>query len=187
MIGVCMAINVGSNFPKFSLGSTQGQIDYERWNKGSWTLFLTHPEDLTKFNLVKNGVLQGIINKLNEKNVNIIGFSELTYVRWANYVDQDRLGLNFPVIPDINSHKFPYYEELKSSEFGGATRLIALADSNKQIRFFSTYPVHAERHFHSIIEYLDHLKYSDESPLSRTKSISNHHEENSYQSILKAA
>lgn len=154
-----MTISIGSIFPSFSLPSTQGKIIYDHWIDGGWTLLITHPEDLTKFNLIKNGTLQKIIGKLERENVKILGLSELSYIKWANYVDQTKLGISFPVIPDICHHKLQYYSHIKKLEFGNATRLMILIDPFKKIRFFSSYKEHSKKHFDSILEYLDHFKF----------------------------
>lgn len=182
-----MSIKIGSTVPNFALDSTQGQINLDQFAARGWTLLISHPEDLLKFNVVRSGVLQRLVKRLQARNINILGLSELSYLRWASFLDDKKNGINFPVITDINQYKFPFYKDLKSIEFGNASRLFVLLDEARVIRYISAYPIHAERNFDLLASYTDHLQFSTDSPLSNTKT---HHQAitpNAYQTTGYAA
>ncbi len=153
-----MSIKIGSKVPNFSLDSTQGRINFEKFENQGWTLLISHPEDLLKFNIVRGGVLQRLIKKLQEKNISILGLSELSYLRWAGYLDDKKNGISFPVIADINPRKLPFYKDLKTIEFGNATRFFILLDDSKVIRYISTHFIHAERNFDLLASCAEHLQ-----------------------------
>jgi len=176
-----MSIKIGSTVPGFKLDSTQGQINLDEFVASGWTLLISHPEDLLKFNIVRSGVLQSLVKRLQAKNINILGLSELSYLRWASYLDDKKNGISFPVIADINQYKFPFYKDLKSVEFGHASRFFILLEEGRVIRYISAYPIHTERNFDLLASHAEQLHFS--AGLSLSNTIGRHQSipRNSYQ------
>ena len=99
-----MPVRLGDEAPDFTADTTEGQINFHEWKKGSWAVLFSHPKDFTPVCTTELGAVARLKSEFDKRNTKVIGLSVDpldSHNRWKGDI-QDVTGaaLNFPLIAD---------------------------------------------------------------------------------------
>ena len=70
-----MTLKLGDLAPEFTAETTQGDLSFHEWKKGSWTILFSHPEDFTPVCTTELGAVAKLSAEWAKRNVKVIGLS----------------------------------------------------------------------------------------------------------------
>ena len=70
-----MAIRLGDIAPDFTADTTEGEISFHDWKKGSWAVLFSHPKDFTPVCTTELGRTAALNSEFTARNVKTIAVS----------------------------------------------------------------------------------------------------------------
>ncbi len=161
-----MAIRLGDIAPDFTASTTQGEIQFHEWKKGSWAVLFSHPKDFTPVCTTELGYTAKLKSEFDKRNVKVIGLSVdpvESHERWEKDIEETQgQAVNFPMIGDPDRKVATLYDMIHPNANDTLTvRSVFLVDPNHKVRLTITYPASTGRNFDEILRVIDSLQLTD--------------------------
>ncbi|MEZ5238360.1 MAG: peroxiredoxin [Microthrixaceae bacterium] len=166
-----MSIRLGDTAPDFTADTTDGEISFHDWKKGSWAVFFSHPADYTPVcttELGRTAALEGEFAKRNTKPIAISVDPIEDHRGWAPDIGEvGGADLNFPIIADPDHKVSELYGMIHPGEGDTSTvRSVFIVDPADKVRLILTYPKSVGRNFDEIVRVIDALQATDNDPIA---------------------
>jgi alkyl hydroperoxide reductase subunit AhpC len=166
-----MTIRLGDVAPNFTAQTTDGELDFYDWKKGSWTILFSHPADFTPVCTTELGRVAALKPEFERRNTKVIGLSVDPLESHRDWVQdiEDVTGhaLNFPLIADDDSNVANLYDMIHPNANDTMTvRSVFIIDSDNKVRLTLTYPASSGRNFDEVLRALDSLQLTSRHPVA---------------------
>jgi len=166
-----MSIRLGDEAPNFTADTTEGQIDFHEWKKGSWAVFFSHPADFTPVCTTELGRTAQMKDEFAELGTKVIAVSVDSvedHKGWAPDIGEvGGTELNFPIIADQDRKVAELYDMIHPGEGDTSTvRSVFVIDPSNKVRLTLTYPKSVGRNFSEIRRVVEALQLTDAMPVA---------------------
>ena len=156
--------------PNFSAKSTQGDISFHEWSRGSWTILFSHPKDFTPVCTTEVGAFARYEPEFSKRNCKLLGLSVdsvESHLSWLKDVQETQGSqVNFPILADENLEVSKLYGMLPNEELAGnrppqqnaTVRSVFVIDPELSIKMFLCYPMTTGRNLDELIRVLDSIQ-----------------------------
>lgn len=158
---------IGDKAPDFTAKTTQGELRFSEYNKGSWVIFFSHPADFTPVCTTELSEFAREEEWFAQHNTKLLGLSIdsiHSHIAWVENVRRN-LGvtMRFPLIADISMDVAKKYGMLHSNESDTASvRAVFFIAPDGAIRLIMYYPLSVGRNMAEIKRVLLALQTTDE-------------------------
>jgi len=165
------ALHLGDEAPDFTAMTTDGEISFHDWKKGSWAVFFSHPADFTPVCTTELGRTAALQSEFAERNTKAMAISIdpiEEHHRWAPDIgDVGGSALNFPIVADPDHRIAELYDMIHPGEGDTSTvRSVFIIDPADKVRLILTYPKSVGRNFDEIVRVIDALQATDANPIA---------------------
>jgi alkyl hydroperoxide reductase subunit AhpC len=166
-----MGLHLGDTAPDFTADTTDGQISFHDWKKGSWAVFFSHPADFTPVCTTELGRTAALKDEFQARNTKAIALSVDSvddHHKWAPDIGEvGGTELNFPIVADPDHTIAELYDMIHPGEGDTSTvRSVFIVDPADKIRLTLTYPKSVGRNFTEIVRVIDALQATDANPIA---------------------
>ena len=166
-----MGLRLGDTAPDFTAMTTDGELSFHDWKKGSWAVFFSHPADFTPVcttELGRTAALGGEFEKRNTKAMAISIDPIEDHHAWAPDIGEvTGTPLNFPIVADPDHKIAELYDMIHPGEGDTSTvRSVFIVDPEDKLRLILTYPKSVGRNFDEIVRVIDALQATDANPIA---------------------
>ena len=158
--------------PDFEAKTSEGDISFHEWLGDSWGVLFSHPKDFTPVCTTELGVLAGMKDEFDKRNVKVIGLSVdgvEDHVKWLDDIkDVSGIRPTYPIIADEDLKVAKLFSMLEgdagTSSMGRTAvdnetvRTIFVVRPDKRIGLYLTYPMATGRNFHEILRAIDSMQ-----------------------------
>jgi alkyl hydroperoxide reductase subunit AhpC len=167
-----MALRLGDIAPDFTASTTQGDIGFHEWKKGSWAILFSHPKDFTPVCTTELGYMARVKPEFDARNVKIIGLSVdplESHQRWSQDIAETQgTAPNYPMIADSDLVVAKLYGMLpaeagdscdgRTAMDNQTVRNVYVIGPDKKIKLVISYPMTTGRNFDEVLRVLDSLQ-----------------------------
>ena len=167
-----MTLKINSMCPDFDAKTSEGDISFHEWLGDSWGVLFSHPKDFTPVCTTELGVLAGMKDEFDKRNVKVIGLSVdgvEDHVKWLDDIkDVSGIRPTYPIIADEDLKVAKLFNMLEgdagTSSMGRTAvdnetvRTIFVVRPDKRIGLYLTYPMATGRNFHEILRAIDSMQ-----------------------------
>ena len=167
-----MTLKINSMCPDFEAKTSEGDISFHEWLGDSWGVLFSHPKDFTPVCTTELGVLAGMKDEFDKRNVKVIGLSVDgvdDHVKWLDDIkDVSGIRPTYPIIADEDLKVAKLFNMLEgdagTSSMGRTAvdnetvRTIFVVRPDKRIGLYLTYPMATGRNFHEILRAIDSMQ-----------------------------
>ena len=167
-----MTLKINSMCPDFEAKTSEGDISFHEWLGDSWGVLFSHPKDFTPVCTTELGVLAGMKDEFDKRNVKVIGLSVdgvEDHVKWLDDIkDVSGSRPTYPIIADEDLKVAKLFNMLEgdagTSSMGRTAvdnetvRTIFVVRPDKRIGLYLTYPMATGRNFHEILRAIDSMQ-----------------------------
>ena len=158
--------------PDFEAKTSEGDISFHEWLGDSWGVLFSHPKDFTPVCTTELGVLAGMKDEFDKRNVKVIGLSVdgvEDHIKWLDDIkDVSGIRPTYPIIADEDLKVAKLFNMLEgdagTSSMGRTAvdnetvRTIFVIRPDKRIGLYLTYPMATGRNFHEILRAIDSMQ-----------------------------
>ena len=164
-------LRLGDEAPNFTAMTTDGEIDFHEWKKGSWAVFFSHPADFTPVCTTELGRTAALNSEFAKRNAKPIAISIdpiEDHHGWApDIAEVSGTALNFPIVADPDRKVAELYDMIHPGAGDTSTvRSVFIIDPDNKIRLILTYPKSVGRNFDEIVRVVDALQATDANPIA---------------------
>lgn len=166
-------VNLGDEFPNFTVDTTAGKVEFHKWMGDSWCIFFSHPNAFTPVCTTELGRVAQLLPEFIKRNCKVIGCScdgveENT--KWIedikSYSKIEGEGFPYPIIGDESrtlAVQLGMIDPAEKNKDGlpVTCRAVFIIDPNKTLRLSILYPATTGRNFNEILRVLDSLQLTD--------------------------
>ena len=167
-----MAIRLGDIAPDFTADTTEGEISFHDWKKGSWAVLFSHPKDFTPICTTELGYMAKIKPDFDSRGVKIIGLSVDPldkHEAWSSDIEETQgYAPNYPMIADVDFNVSKLYGMLGADVSGDpadrtaadnqTVRNVFVIGPDKKVKLIITYPASTGRNIDEILRVIDSLQ-----------------------------
>ena len=167
-----MTLKINSMCPDFEAKTSEGDISFHKWLGDSWGVLFSHPKDFTPVCTTELGVLAGMKDEFDKRNVKVIGLSVDgvdDHIKWLDDIkDVSGIRPTYPIIADEDLKVAKLFNMLEgdagTSSMGRTAvdnetvRTIFVVRPDKRIGLYLTYPMATGRNFHEILRAIDSMQ-----------------------------
>ena len=99
-----MTLKINSLAPDFTAETSEGKLSFHEWLGDSWGVLFSHPKDFTPVCTTELGVLAGMKDEFDKRNVKVIGLSVDgvdDHIKWLDDIkDVSGIRPTYPIIAD---------------------------------------------------------------------------------------
>jgi alkyl hydroperoxide reductase subunit AhpC len=161
-----MTIRLGDVAPNFKAPTTEGDIDFHEWKKGSWAVLFSHPKDFTPVCTTELGYTAKLKGDFAKRGVKVIGLSVDSvddHKKWSGDIERTQgQKVNFPMIGDPDRKVANLYDMIHPNANNTLTvRSVFVIDADNKVRLTLTYPASTGRNFDEILRVFESLQLTD--------------------------
>jgi alkyl hydroperoxide reductase subunit AhpC len=165
------SLHLGDEAPDFTAMTTDGELSFHEWKKGSWAVFFSHPADFTPVCTTELGRTAALASEFAERNTKAVALSIdpiEDHHRWAPDIGEvTGTDLNFPIVADPDHRIAELYDMIHPGAGDTSTvRSVFIVDPADKVRLILTYPKSVGRNFDEILRVLDALQATDKDPIA---------------------
>ena len=158
-----MSLRLGDVAPNFTADTTDGEIDFHEWKKGSWAVLFSHPADFTPVCTTELGRTAALKSEFAARDTKAIAISVDSiedHHGWAPDIGEvTGSELNFPIIADPDKTVAELYDMIHPGEGDTSTvRSVFVIAPDNTIKMTLTYPKSTGRNFDEILRVIDSLQ-----------------------------
>lgn len=166
-----MSLHLGDTAPDFTADTTDGELSFHDWKKGSWAVLFSHPADFTPVcttELGRTAALQGEFARRDTLAMALSVDPIEDHHRWAPDIGEATgTPLNFPIVADPDRRVAELYNMIHAGEGDTSTvRSVFVIDPENRIRLMITYPKSVGRNFDEILRAIDALQATDRDAIA---------------------
>lgn len=156
-------LNLGVDFPNFSLNTTLGELKLYDYLADSWGLICSHPADFTPVCTTEIARMAQLVKETEKRNVKVAFLScdpvEM-HKDWVKDIEAySGCKVPFPIVDDVNN---TISAAVGMNEEGldkfQTVRGVFVLDPSKRVRATLCYPTQVGRNFDEIIRLIDALQ-----------------------------
>lgn len=177
------ALQLGDTVPNFKAVTTEGDITFNDYAKGSWVLLFSHPGDFTPVCTTELARVAYLQPDFQARNVKLLGLSVDSledHKEWVPHVNafkdiidpiEKRPNVAYPIIADKDLNIAKIFNMIhpnanpNESAFGlkkkATIRSVYIIDDKQKIQTILTYPMHVGRNFDEILRTIDALQLAE--------------------------
>ena len=163
-----MTLKINSMCPDFEAKTSEGDISFHEWLGDSWGVLFSHPKDFTPVCTTELGVLAGMKDEFDKRNVKVIGLSVDgvdDHIKWLDDIkDVSGISPTYPIIADEDLKVAKLFNMLEGD--AGTSSMGRTAVDNETVR--TIFVVRPDKR---IGLYLTCLLYTSPSPRDRLRAI----------------
>jgi peroxiredoxin (alkyl hydroperoxide reductase subunit C) len=157
---------IGDPAPDFRANTTQGEITFSDWQKGSWVVLFSHPADFTPVCSTELTEFARRHDEFKQRNAKLIGISIdsiHSHLAWRENLKQILdVEIDYPLIADIDMRVAKAYGMLHENTSATATvRAVFLIDEKRVVRALVYYPMNVGRNVDEVLRLLTALQTAD--------------------------
>ncbi|MGF1595652.1 MAG: peroxiredoxin [Acidimicrobiales bacterium] len=161
-----MTLRLGDTAPDFTAPTTEGDISFHEWKKGSWAVLFSHPKDFTPVCTTELGYTAKLVDEFAARNVKVLAVSVDSvdsHRSWLSDIAETQgTAVNFPIIGDPDRTVADLYDMIHPNASDTLTvRSVFVIDQADKIRLTLTYPASTGRNFDEILRVIDSLQLTD--------------------------
>ena len=157
---------IGDTAPDFRAQTTQGEITFSDWQKGSWVVLFSHPADFTPVCSTELVEFARKNDEFAKKSTKLIGLSIdsiHSHLAWREnlrqIMDSD---IPYPLIADMNTEVAQKYGMIHPGAAATATvRAVFVIDPKRVVRALVYYPMNVGRNVDEIVRLVTALQTAD--------------------------
>ncbi|KAL1123820.1 hypothetical protein AAG570_001591 [Ranatra chinensis] len=166
-------VNLGDEFPNFTVETTAGTVNFHEWLGDSWGVFFSHPNAFTPVCTTELGRVAQLMPEFEKRHCKVIGCScdpvEVN-LKWIEDIKAySKLGgdkFPYPVIADESRHLAVQLGMIDPAErdkdgLPVTCRSVFVIDPLKKLRLSILYPATTGRNFTEILRAIDSLQLTD--------------------------
>ena len=159
---ICNCLKLGDKAPDFDAVTTNGNINFYDYKRGSWALLFSHPGDFTPVCSTEFVAFAQNQEEFDKRGVKLIGLSVdsvHSHIAWLRDIEKAfDVEIKFPVIADLSADIANIYGMIHPSISDTQTvRTVFIIDPDNLIRYMVAYPQSVGRNIHEILRTLDAL------------------------------
>ncbi len=157
---------IGDVAPDFRATTTEGELSFHEWKKGSWAMLFSHPADFTPVCTTELSELARRQQEFTDRGVKLIGLSidsVHAHLAWRENI-RDKLGITigYPLVADLDAAVAERYGMLHPGESSTVTvRTVFLIDDKNMVRALVSYPLNVGRNVDELLRLIDALRTAD--------------------------
>ena len=157
---------IGDSAPDFKAMTTQGEIQFSEWQKGSWVVLFSHPADFTPVcstELVEFAKRNDEFAKRNTKLIGLSIDSIHSHLAWRENLRQIMdVEIPYPLIADLSTDVAQKYGMIHPGAAATATvRAVFVIDPKRVVRALVYYPMNVGRNVDEIARLVEALQCAD--------------------------
>ncbi len=157
---------IGDKAPDFTAITTQGTLEFSKWQAGKWVILFSHPADFTPVcstELTEFARRQAEFDALETKLIGLSIDSIHSHMAWRENLNQIlKVQIKYPMIADIDMNVARLYGMLHPGASATATvRAVFLIDPKGIVRALVYYPMNVGRNIDEIKRLLEALQTAD--------------------------
>jgi alkyl hydroperoxide reductase subunit AhpC len=161
-----MAIRLGDTAPDFTADTTEGEVSFHDWKRGSWAVLFSHPKDFTPVCTTELGYTAKLKDEFTKRNTKVLALSVdpvSDHKTWVGDIEETQgTAVNFPIIGDPDRKVATLYDMIHPNANDTLTvRSVFVIDPNDKVRLTITYPASTGRNFDEILRVIDSLQLTD--------------------------
>lgn len=161
-----MGLRLGDMAPDFIQNSTEGEIKFHEYIKGSWVILFSHPKDYTPVCTTELGAAAKLKGEFEKRGVKVLALSVDgvdSHKGWVKDINETQsCTVNFPILADEDKKVSQLYDMIHPQASDSMTvRSVFIIDHAKKIRLIITYPASTGRNFSEILRVVDSLQLTD--------------------------
>ena len=167
-----MVLRINDTAPDFTIGTTEGEINFHEWIGDGYAVLFSHPKDFTPVCTTELGIMAGMEEEFAQRNAKIIGISVdpvEDHHRWKSDIETvSGNKVSYPMIGDRELKVAKLYDMLPASEGttsegrtpadNATVRSVFIIGPDKKIKLSLTYPMTTGRNFDEILRALDSIQ-----------------------------
>jgi alkyl hydroperoxide reductase subunit AhpC len=166
-----MSLRLGDTAPDFTAMTTDGELSFHEWKKGSWAVFFSHPADFTPVCTTELGRTAALATEFAKRNTKAMAVSVdpiEDHHGWAPDIGEvTGTPLNFPIVADPDRTVAELYDMIHPGAGDTSTvRSVFIVDPEDKLRLMLTYPKSVGRNFDEIVRVIDALQATDKDPIA---------------------
>ena len=157
---------IGDKAPDFTAITTQGSLEFSKWQAGKWVILFSHPADFTPVcstELTEFARRQSEFDALDTKLIGLSIDSIHSHMAWRENLNQImNVQIKYPMIADIDMNVARLYGMLHPGASATATvRAVFLIDPKGIVRALVYYPMNVGRNIDEVKRLLVALQTAD--------------------------
>jgi peroxiredoxin (alkyl hydroperoxide reductase subunit C) len=157
---------IGDIAPDFRAQTTQGEITFSDWQKGSWVVLFSHPADFTPVCSTELVEFARKNDEFGKKGTKLIGLSIdsiHSHLAWRENLRQIMdAEIPYPLIADLNTDVAQKYGMIHPGAAATATvRAVFVIDPKRVVRALVYYPMNVGRNVDEIMRLVTALQTAD--------------------------
>lgn len=157
---------IGDRAPDFTAITTQGNLEFSKWQAGKWVILFSHPADFTPVcstELTEFARRQGEFDALNTRLIGLSIDSIHSHLAWRENLKQIfGVEIRYPMIADIDMNVSGLYGMLHPGASATATvRAVFVIDPAGIVRALVYYPLNVGRNVDEVKRLLTALQTAD--------------------------
>lgn len=166
-----MGLHLGDTAPDFTAMTTDGELSFHEWKRGSWAVFFSHPADFTPVCTTELGRTAALKDEFAKRNTKAMALSIDPiddHHEWAPDIGEvTGAALNFPIVADPDHRVAELYDMIHPGAGDTSTvRSVFIVDPDDKVRLMLTYPKSVGRNFDEIVRVIDALQATDKDPIA---------------------
>jgi len=162
-----MSVGVGDRAPDFTAVTTQGPIEFSKWQAGKWVILFSHPADFTPVCSTELTEFAKRSGEFTAKNTKLIGLSIdsiHSHLAWRENLKQILdADIDYPLIADSSMKVARAYGMLHDNASTTATvRAVFVIDPKQVVRALVYYPMNVGRNVDEILRLVTALQTAEQ-------------------------
>ncbi len=159
---------IGDTAPDFRALTTQGEIQFSEWQKGSWVVLFSHPADFTPVCSTELAEFAKRSAEFEKRSTKLIGLSIdsiHSHLAWRENLKQILdVEIGYPMIADISMDVSSKFGMIHPGASATATvRSVFVIDPKRTIRALVYYPMNVGRNVDEVMRLLIALQTADQN------------------------
>jgi peroxiredoxin 2/4 len=157
---------IGDPAPDFKALTTQGEIQFSDWQKGSWVVLFSHPADFTPVCSTELVEFARRNDEFAQRNTKLIGLSVdsiHSHLAWRENLRQIMdVDIPYPLIADLSTEVAQKYGMIHPGAATTATvRAVFVIDPKRVVRALVYYPMNVGRNVDEIARLVEALQTAE--------------------------